>query len=253
MGNQQLYTLDQEQLQVILSGMLGDGHITKPLHSHLESHFQTSCIHLEYIKYKKELLKDLGYNFGQTLNTGYKKNIIYTLRTKKCTSITNLRNLSLGEILSKLSPLGFALWFYDDGSLHKNDLFYNLCTHKYSYEEHIECLIPYFKSKGLQPILALDKKSDGREFYYIRFNKYGGAFKIAKLLNNYPLECFKYKVWSSETIQLWSKLQMKLKSEGIEVTNLKFSYMCKDYLKGKSIQDIVQSSQKLRGSSFELI
>ena len=33
-----------------------------------------------------------------------------------------------------------------------------------------------------------------------------------ELLNKYKVDCFNYKVWSSETIQNWSKLQEWLKS-----------------------------------------
>lgn len=32
------------------------------------------------------------------------------------------------------------------------------------------------------------------------------------LLNKYPVDCYNYKVWSSETILNWSKMQEYLKS-----------------------------------------
>ena len=42
---------------------------------------------------------------------------------------------------------------------------------------------------------------------------------LINILNKYPVDCYNYKVWSSETIQNWSKLQEWLKSSG----NLNFS------------------------------
>ena len=34
----------------------------------------------------------------------------------------------------------------------------------------------------------------------------------SEILNKYPVSCYNYKVWSSETIQNWSKMQEHLKS-----------------------------------------
>lgn len=64
-----------------------------------------------------------------------------------------------------------------------------------------------------------------------------------KILEKYPIDCFKYKLWSSETIQNWSKLKAELKSRGIErISPIKFT----NILSGKSsIQDIVPSHKKL--------
>ena len=34
------------------------------------------------------------------------------------------------------------------------------------------------------------------------------------------VECYSYKIWSSETIQKWSKLQEKLKSTNIDINKI---------------------------------
>ena len=235
MDNQQFYNLNSNQLQVILSGLLGDGHIPTVPDSQKNSKFITSCIYEEYILYKKQLLGELALNHTSILNMGFKQNLIYKLPTKSLPIFKELKKLGLQEILDKLKPLGIAMWFYDDGSLHKTKLFYNLNTHKYSYEEHKNILIPYFQKLGLNPILAFDVKKDGRSFCYLRFNKFGGAFNIARLLQKYPVRCFDYKVWNSETILLWSKLQMQLKSEGKEVSKKEFSNLISKLEKESSL------------------
>lgn len=71
----------------------------------------------------------------------------------------------------------------------------------------------------------VEKKKDGRIFYYTYFGKHFGAYKISNLLAKYPINCYNYKLWSSETIQKWSKLEAQLKSEGLTVTPRKFTNM----------------------------
>lgn len=129
-----------------------------------------------------------------------------------------------------LNELGIALWFYDDGSLHYKYGFFNLNTHEFSKEFQQDVLIPYFNNLGMKPKLLEEKKKDGRIFYYLYFGKHFGTFEIMEILQKYPIDCFKYKLWSSETIQNWSKLKTELKSRNIEVTPRKFT----NILNGKS-------------------
>lgn len=99
-----------------------------------------------------------------------------------------------------MNDLGLALWIYDDGSLHKNKLFYNINTQGFPKEIQEELFIPFFNRFNIYPKLTVERKRDGREFWYLRISKYEGA----------------YKRWSSETIQKWSKLQEELKSTDID-------------------------------------
>ena len=89
-------------------------------------------------------------------------------------------------------------------------------THAFSEKIQKEIFIPFFNSKNIFPTIAYDKKKDGRIFTYLRINKKDGADKISNILSKYRLTCFDYKIWSSETIQKWSKTQESLKSENIE-------------------------------------
>lgn len=69
--------------------------------------------------------------------------------------------------------------------------------------------------------------------------------KISQILSKYPIKCYSYKRWSSETIQKWSKLQEKLKSEGIEITKLNNFQIGKLFKGMITIQDIVRTYKKL--------
>jgi len=211
MDNQQDYLFDNEQLQVLLTGTFGDGCISETKSN--KGIYTTNCIYEEYMEYKSNLLKDIFNSKRSYLNMGYKQNMIYSISSKTLKSIILLHKKSLIEKLNLLDDLGLALWFYDDGSLHKTKHFYNLNTHSFSLEDHTNYLKPYFESKGYPCNIFQDKKLDGRIFYYLCFRKHRSGFKIAELLQKYPVNCYSYKRWSSEAIQKWSKLEAQLKSE----------------------------------------
>ena len=153
--------------------------------------------------------------------------------------------MDLKDVIGNLDSLGIALWFYDDGSLHKDRLFYNLNTHKFSKEIQEQLFIPFFNKWGIFPKTIVERKKDGRVFHYLTIGKYDGAIKISQILEKYPLDCYSYKRWSSETIQKWSKLQEELKSKAIDIHTLPKMTLGR-YNKGKmSIEDIVRTYKKL--------
>lgn len=239
--NQQDYNLTNNQIQVLLTGTFGDGCIT--IEKSGTSTYKSNCIHKEYIDYKSNLLGNLWSSNSSNTNMGYKQNIIYHCRSKADIRITKIHNLSLEEKLSLFDELGLALWFYDDGSLHKKNHFFNLNTHSFNEEIHRDLLVPFFNNLGMKPDVYKDRKKDGREFCYLYFAKHYGTYEIMKILEKYPIDCFKYKLWSSETIQNWSKLKAELKNRGIEnISSRKFTNIL---LKKSSIQDIVPSHKKL--------
>lgn len=216
MGNQQL-CLTNEQKQVIVSGRLGDGYIS-PSTPNLESYYATNCKYKEYLEFKKSLLGALceNNNINVIEENGYSKTRIYTLKSRRNRQVTLIKELSLEEILNELDELGLAMWIYDDGSLHKNKLFYNINTQSFPRDVQEELFIPFFNKFNIYPKLTIERKKDGREFWYLRVSKYDGAYEISNILSKYPLDCYAYKRWSSETIQKWSKLQEELKSTDID-------------------------------------
>jgi hypothetical protein len=206
---------NNNQLQVLLTGKFGDGNLGKYT-GNLNYHYQTSCIHKEYVEYKAALLGNLITDKGISCvkNNGYKKGIIYTLNTHSSEEISKLSEESLEDSLHRMDELGLALWVYDDGSLHKTDYFYNINTQKYSREIQEDLFIPFLKNFDIYAKTTVENKRNGKQYWYLRVCKYQGAAEISKILNKYLVPCYDYKIWSSETIQKWSKLQEKLKSEG---------------------------------------
>lgn len=214
--NQQDYNLlNNDQIQVLVSGYFGDGHFYKSVDK-----YSTNSINLEYILLKKRLLGALANEYSEAINLGYKDNIIYTLTTKRNDIIRKIKENSIEENLSLLSEMGVAFWFYDDGSRHKRCNFYNLNTHFFSEEIQQDLFLPFFKENlGVTPKILKDVKKDGRVFSYLFFGKQNGAFEIASLLQKYPVKGYEYKLWSSETISKESKFRVELKHRGVVPTN----------------------------------
>lgn len=226
MNKQQNYILDEEQIQVILTGTFGDGNIGSKIK--LTANYSTCCIKKGYLQYKKNLLKDICIREPRTyINNGFKKAPIHVIHTKFLSCIKDLHNKTIKEKLYLMTPLGLAMWFYDDGSLHKSNHFYNLNTHCFSEEVHVNILVPYFESLGFKPKVFRDNKKDGRSFCYLYFGKHYGAFEITKLLRKYFVAEFEYKMWPSETIHKWGKLQEELISQNKVVSKRMFSDMLK--------------------------
>lgn len=208
--NQQLSLLTREQLQVFLTARLGDGCITTTNSN--STYYTTNCKFEEYIDYKSELLGDMFKKKTFQEKNGFCQTPIYNMRSCSSNILKVIKELPLEEVINNLDELGIALWFYDDGSLHKTDLNYNLNTQKFSYEEHTDIFIPFFNKFGIHPVVRTENKKDGRLFYYLGINKYRGANIISEILSKYPVNCYSYKRWSPETIQKWSKMQEHLKS-----------------------------------------
>jgi len=213
MDNQQLYGLTKNEIQLLLSLYFGDGCYTK---GSLKGEYMisTSCIHKDYLEYKQELISSLKCSkIRYSKNEGYKKNgMIHRWGINSHKSITKLYLSSFEEKLKMLDELGLALWFYDDGSLHKKALFYNLCTHSFTIEEQ-ELILSRLLDFGIKGHLLKENKKDGRVFYYIVVNKCDGAHLVSKIMSKIKIESLKYKLWSSTTIQEWSTLQEEWKSK----------------------------------------
>ena len=210
--------LSNEQKQLFLTACLGDGHIAlKSINSGV---YSTCCKYEDYIDFKKEILDDLFGSKNFVKENGFCKTPIFKLYSKTLKELYYYKSISLQDRLNQLDELGIALWFYDDGSLHKTKLFYNLNTQKFSKEDN-ELIAKYFKEKwNIIATPTIERKKDGREFWYLRIKKYDGAFEIAKILQKYPISSYNYKIICSETIRQWSKLQEELKSLDIDINSL---------------------------------
>lgn len=238
--------LSNEQLQVLVSGKFGDGSLCAPKTASSNSKFSTNCIHKEYLEFKKDLLGGLAFNITSRINKGFKDNIIYSLSTHASEDITKIRNMSIQEALELMDDLGLAMWFYDDGSLHQTKLFYNLNTQAFSKETNEQIIVPFLAKYNIHAIPTIERKKNGKEYWYLRIPRYQGAYEISQILSKYPINCYNYKIWSSETSQKWCKLQAQLKSIPLDINSIHPRTLTSLLNKDLSNEDIVRTLAKAK-------
>ena len=231
--------ITNQQKQVLLSGLLGDGSIKK-------SHVSYNCMYKEYMQFKRSLLGNLAKSeVIESDNLGYKKGSkIYSFSGKLNHYADSLVYNDLSESIKDLDEMGLALWIYDDGSLHKKNFFYNINTHSFPKEVQEEVLIPALNKFGIYPKILTEAKPDGRLFYYLYISKWNGAMKISRLLRNYPLECYKYKLIPKEIENAYFELDLKL-FHNLKDERVRTSYFLKQN-NAKSFMDLVTNNVKGR-------
>lgn len=145
--------ITKEARNIFLFMMIGDGCISKT--GVLE--IAHCAAQKEYLFYKKSLLESVGIKCGNIRdynNNGYPASR-FAVKTYKFAKLyrkvfyTPKKTIANRKLLNKLTPLGLAIWYMDDGGLsqkkrngvvHANDLIIN--THL-SIEEN-QIIIDYF-------------------------------------------------------------------------------------------------------------
>ncbi len=195
--------ITNEQKQVMLSGILGDGSLIK----NGGGAMSFSCQHKEYMEFKKELLGDLATDVKEVNNNGYKKGTIYTLRCKANDYGKLLFKYSYTDIMREIDDLGIAMWLADDGSRHKTANFYNINTHAIDRNIEETVLIPYLNRLNIFPKVLTETKKDGRVFSYLYISKWQGAMELSKMLRGLNLSCYDYKIIPFELEESYFKLK----------------------------------------------
>jgi len=114
-------TLSDEQEQVVLGGLLGDGRLSGRVSpgatpNYAEAH---STGQRDYLHWKASALANLGpvVTDGDHGDGAGGRHQVVRLRTTNVPALLPYRDLSPIERLDRLDDLGVAVWFMDDGSL----------------------------------------------------------------------------------------------------------------------------------------
>lgn len=105
-----------------------------------------------------KLLSDLAGTKSYIADNGYSKTGIWQFHSHVSPDITAIKNMSIEEALSLMDEQGLAMWFYDDGSLHKTKLFYNLNTQAYSEEVNKELFVPFLSKFNINAKTTIERK-----------------------------------------------------------------------------------------------
>jgi hypothetical protein len=185
-------SLSNEEYQIILGSLLGDGCAEFEL---TRARYRTnhSLKQKEYVDWIADKLKRLIRTRPKISKNGGWGTYNYTLGTlghpqildvAKELYINNKKTITR-EYLNKLSPLGLAVWFMDDGS--KSGM---LSTHSFSENEN-KIIVEYLKEKwNIDSKIYCDKD---KNLYFINI-KHSSLSILKNIIKDYIPECMQYKI-----------------------------------------------------------
>lgn len=156
--------ITKEQFGLIIGCLLGDGSIPKRLEKTGNHYIDIthSEKQLEYLIYKKQIFEQCGFNVSKIYQRKVKSYKEYTIHIyhKKFPEIMNTlrwwfyhigKKYFTYNMLQKLTPLGIAIWYMDDGSrtIHYKDNHTKIKSRElylstYMSKEEHETIIKYF-------------------------------------------------------------------------------------------------------------
>jgi uracil-DNA glycosylase family 4 len=217
--------ISENQLQIILGSGLGDGHlgIQKGINA---KNANFTVAHgpkqKDYLKWKYAILKNISGDILITKNNNQKgfsipDGILYGLRTQSLPVLTpiykmlykNNKKIITKEYLEKMTNLGFAVWFMDDGSIthtkNKNSICDIMRIHVNGFDkDSINILMNYFKEK-YKIIFTKNEATnnsitkDGRKKYknkqiILCLSKRNGGSIFCKMIASYVHPDLAYKI-----------------------------------------------------------
>lgn len=178
-------TLNREQFGLIIGSLLGDASIPKRLKNNGNHYIDIthSEKQLDYLKYKIEIFKKYGFKVSSIYKRKVKTYIEYSVHIyfEKNPKILNTlrwwfyntgKKYFTYNMIKKLTPLGMAIWYMDDGSrtIHYNKNHDQIKSRELylstylSREEH-KNIIKYFNNLGINL-----KEVKDRQKYRLRMN-----------------------------------------------------------------------------------
>jgi len=194
--------LSEDQMQVALGTVLGDGYLYP--YNHLARLQWTHCKEQEeYLRWKlyifgcEDKIKLQRGGFGNRIQR-LGRTVGWAQLKFLCDEIYKDKKRISMEILERLKELGLAIWFMDDASFNKKKRYYTLYTNGYSYEENL-IIQEFFRKKwNLKCSVLLDKKSNT---FFISFPKNASA-KIRLMISPYLIKSMEYKGYLSSVSKI---------------------------------------------------
>ncbi len=170
-------TLSQDEMSVILGGLLGDAHLRTDNQNAIT--FRHCKKQKEYIEWKYDILKNISTKISNLIDQNGFEYIRFSVGSNKY-----LRNNLYSPLkvliyengiktvnrkwLNMLTPLSLAVWWMDDGnlSIHKGNRYGKLCTNCFSKKEH-QLIKQYFKVVWK---IDIQIKLEKNKYYFCRFN-----------------------------------------------------------------------------------
>lgn len=195
----------KEQIGFIIGMILGDGYISKfrPKKANSFLGCRQSKKQKEFLLYKKEQLKKLGFKVSKLYDTTNNYGESFTFECREPELFNQLRlvlypknNKTIKrKWLNKMSAKDIAVWYMDDGSLTKNgkSVYVSLHTNGFNKKEH-DIIIKYFKQRwNINPTLRVVKRKDRIQTFFLTFSV-EETKKFLEIVKPYVIESMSYKV-----------------------------------------------------------
>jgi len=212
--------MNDEVKQILFGSLLGDGCLPKDNVITSARFSERHCLkQKEYLLWKKNLLKkelvfeNIYYDKNKKI-IGIRSRFSKELMIIRTIFYPNGKKVVSWDILNQLTPLGFAVWYCDDGTYGYQSRFCRIFTYSFNHKEHI-LIQKCFKEKWN---INCQVCIDSRKQYYIHLDSIN-AKRFLKLIKpsferyNIP-KCMWYKLghfWTGnkERIELAKKKHRK--------------------------------------------
>ena len=192
-------TLSFTQEQMILGSILGDASFSNNIY--LVAHSEKQ---IEYLKFKQAILENFTIREFETISghgskmLGFSTCSLYDKITYDIKNILYTNNIKepTKEYLEKLSPIAWAFWYMDDGSLHKTDgkqPISTISTLGFS-EKSVDVIVEYFNIKSIFCFkIPIIQSSNGNKQYKLQFSA-EGTKRFQALIAPYIHKSMSYKL-----------------------------------------------------------
>ncbi|RLJ03602.1 MAG: hypothetical protein DRP08_03385 [Candidatus Aenigmatarchaeota archaeon] len=164
--NFQPQKVSDHQFQLILGSFFGDGHIDTLGSGKMRLSMTHGKKQKEYLLWKSSIFTG---KFAEVSGNGYSKGVGYRFSTTtfNLMEMFSASKTTISEdVLRKLSPLGLAIWYTDDGSYSKKNKSASLHTECFDYQSHIRIQAYFLKVWDMKVNIHKCPK-EGKEYYRI--------------------------------------------------------------------------------------
>lgn len=190
------------QKQLIIAGLLGDGHIDKreeyPIY--IEAHAENQK---DYLYWKYDILKDICNKPPRKIDEHktyffdkqYDVQAQYRFTTRSIYDLKKIRSMSIPEILENINDFILSVWLLDDA--YRGKYYWELCVARFNNSEKIK-MLEIIKNRF--NMIVFFKKDDR----YIKFSHSDSMLLDKMIIDNIPndLDIIKYKILDRKTREM---------------------------------------------------
>lgn len=187
-------SLNDDQYQLLLGSILGDGSINKLPSNRYRLRITHGMEQKQYCEWKASMF---GVSTKKINNNGYGLGKEAVVMCSKLFDLpynieNNKKNLPQW-VIDNIDPRGMAIWYMDDGSLDRRKYNAKLCTYGFDFETHKR-----FQKKFLTYNIKVDIVGNKR--WILSFNT-DNTFKFLNLIHEYIHPNILYKIINNNYLQ----------------------------------------------------